>query len=263
MRSNRWFRVCGIAVVQAATTWSAALSADDQTLKTQIAAGAGVMIAPRYPGSSRYEVLPLPYFDVSDGGVEFNGIDDVRLRLFGLEHVEGGVITGYARGRQESDSPRLKGLGDITDGVVGGAFVRYREGPFSITGSYSGEVMGEDTGSKLSLDGELDLPITDWASAYVSADITYGDSHYMSANFGITPLQSMKSGLAAFDASAGLANAGIEAGVAVDFAASWRLFGSLRYERLLNDAAASPIVDTPNQAMATLGLAYTFDVKGF
>ena len=79
--------------------------------------------------------------------------------------------------------------------------------------------------------------------------------------FGVNAADSAASGLAVFDADAGFRDINFSPVLVLHLSRSWHVGAMLRFQRLLSDAADSPIVDDrgpPNQIIAALGLARTW-----
>ncbi len=73
-----------------------------------------------------------------------------------------------------------------------------------------------------------------------------GDRKVVSAYYGITPADSIASGLPAYSPGGGVQNAGVAALLMVPFGDRYGAGGFINYERVLGDAADSPLVDRAN-----------------
>ena len=65
-------------------------------------------------------------------------------------------------------------------------------------------------------------------------------------------------GFAYYNPGAGWENAAIEIGADWRVSGRWHLIASVAYQRLLGNAARSPIVQTPNQPSVLLGIGRQF-----
>lgn len=94
---------------------------------------------------------------------------------------------------------------------------------------------------------------------------SFATSEYMRTYFGVTPAESTRSGLGAYSPGGGIKGAGLEVSGRYELTEQWALVGLAYYERLIGDAAASPIVKAgnENQVTAKLGLSYKFRLKLF
>jgi outer membrane scaffolding protein for murein synthesis (MipA/OmpV family) len=94
-----------------------------------------------------------------------------------------------------------------------------------------------------------------------SLDTTWASSDYMKTFFGIDATQSANSGIAQYEAGSGFKHVGVSLIGDYSINHTWTGFASLRYKRLLGDAADSPIVATlgaRDQVTASVGIKYRF-----
>jgi MipA family protein len=260
---------CSVTAIICAGAIGAASAADDGGLKLQ--AGGFVGVAPLYEGSKDYRVIGAPIIaPAGDGGmdegtIQFRGPDDLRLRLFNFNGFEAGPLAGWRFARDEGDSERLRGLGDVDGSFVLGGYAAYRAGPFMPYVSYHHGVSGDDdTGGVLRFGTELRGKLTPGFSVTAKVGASYADDDYMDAYFTVTPAQSTasKAGLAAFDAQSGIKDVFFGLSGDVPIAANWSFKWAGTYSRLLGDAADSPVVESENQFYGGVGLTYTFN-SGF
>ncbi len=248
---------------------SPASAGDEGGLKLQ--AGGFVGVAPRYEGSKEYRVIGAPIIapagdgGMDDGTIQFRGPDDLRLRLFNYNGFEAGPLAGWRFARDESDSDRLRGLGDVDGSFVLGGYAAYRAGPFMPFVSYHHGVSGDDdTGGVLRFGTELRGKLAPGFSVTAKVGASYADDDYMDAYFTVTPAQSAasKAGLAAFDAESGIKDVFFGLSGDIPVATNWSFKWAGTYSRLLSDAAGSPITESENQFYGGVGLTYTFN-SGF
>ena len=89
--------------------------------------------------------------------------------------------------------------------------------------------------------------------------LTWANARQMRALYGVTPAAAMASGFAPYDTGGSAwENAAVE--IAGDWRVSgaWHLIATAAYQRLLARVARSPVVQTPNQTSALLGIALHF-----
>ena len=85
------------------------------------------------------------------------------------------------------------------------------------------------------------------------------DEDYSDAQYGVSPLESVASGLAAHDAGRGLVSAGVQGLVSRPIGRSkWRWTGILRVDGLLGDRGDSPIVESRAQAFGLISVTRPF-----
>jgi outer membrane protein len=236
-----------------------------------VGVGGSVGIKPRYEGSKEYRAFGFPLVmpklgnanSAFAGRVKFRGLDDVRFRAFEMGGFEFGPLAGYKFGRQEDDGDLLRGLGDVDNGLVLGAYAGYRFGTVLFDVSYNQIVTGDHNGYQIRFGAEVERKFTSRLSVIARVGSTFADDNYMSSNFGVSALQAYGSfaGLPAFDAEAGIKDVHFELGTATDLTDRWKLRVGGRYSRLLGDAADSPVIETKDQFSAIVGLSYRFDIR--
>jgi outer membrane scaffolding protein for murein synthesis (MipA/OmpV family) len=105
------------------------------------------------------------------------------------------------------------------------------------------------------------FPLCENLRSSLEASASWVNGNYMETYFGISPKQSLKSGLSQFGAEAGFKDLGITLGLDYMFTGSIGIGGRVQYKRLLGDAADSPIVDdegSADQIFSSLFLTYRF-----
>jgi outer membrane protein len=93
--------------------------------------------------------------------------------------------------------------------------------------------------------------------------VLFSDARYQRAYFGVTPRASLASGLPMYRPGGGIHGVALASGASYAFDSHWGLFGYARYERLVGDAAKSPIIrefGSRNQLSGGIGLNYTFTI---
>ncbi|MBU1209994.1 MAG: MipA/OmpV family protein [Alphaproteobacteria bacterium] len=231
--------------------------------------GGMVGVKPKYEGSDEYEAFGFPIVFPKFGGndlggrIKVRGADDVRFKLFEAGGFEIGPLAGYAFGRDEEDGDLLRGLGDVDDGLVLGAYAGYHVGPVLFDVSYHQIVTGNDDGYQIRFGAEVQRAFSASWRGTARVGTTFADDNYTDSYFGITRAQSLGSAarLAAYDADAGIKDVHLELGLTWDVSDRWQLKSGVRYGRLVGDAADSPIVESEDQFSALFGATYTFDVQ--
>jgi outer membrane protein len=234
-----------------------------QPYDLMIELGAGVQVRPDYPGSKNYEAWPtgfvtLHYLQLPGYGVVKDGRADLRGWSFGPSF-------NLQSQRKASDYPELFGLNDIDMTFELGAKVGYTFDwirPWVAAryglGGHSG-IVGE-TGLDFIFRAS---PVLLWS---IGPRATFANRDYMETYFGVTPAESALSGtLAAYSPGGGFKSVGAEFNFRYEFAPKWAVRGEFIYDKLIGDAADSPItqVGSENQFTAKLGLTYLFELKLF
>jgi outer membrane protein len=217
-------------------------------------------------GSDEYEAFGFPFiFPTFSGGpgffsrIDARGLDDIRFKAIDSHGFVAGPLVGYNLGRDEDDDDHLEGLGDVDGGVVAGGFVGYRLGPVLLDASFH-NTFGDDGGYLIRLGAEIERPIRERLMLTARIGATYADEDYMQNYFGVSAEQSGNSGLDAFEADSGFKDVFAELGLKAQLDSHWEARASLRYSRLIGDAADSPIVETEDQFIGLLGVSYKFDL---
>jgi outer membrane protein len=216
---------------------------------------------PAYEGAKDYKVYPAPLFALH------------YLWLPGLGEVKDGrpkegfsvsPSLRFIAKRNSDDYAALRGLNDVDASYELGGRFAYTFGMFRPWvavrygfGGYEGTV------------GEAGFDVVVRPSA--ETEVTFGprasfaSRDYMQTYFGVTAPEAARSGMSAYSPSAGLKGAGAEVIGRYQFTPQWAVIGSVAFERLLGDAADSPIAKAgdENQFTAKLGLSYRFGLKLF
>ena len=90
---------------------------------------------------------------------------------------------------------------------------------------------------------------------------SWADSDYMEKFYGITPEQSLASGLPEFVPSSGIMDASVQFGINQQLSSKWAAIIYTNYTLLFSDAAQSPIVEqagSPNQFIGGVFAVYSF-----
>jgi MipA family protein len=218
----------------------------------------GAMYAPKFEGSDELELVPFPmisatFFDritVDPGGLSVDVLESNGFKL----SVKGGL--GMGGGRDEDDSPHLKGLGDIDAGVDVGGQLSYEVGPVELYASVDKTFGGSD-----GLVGQIGANVSHFYNGFIlsaGASATFADDNHMESYFGVTAVQSARSGLRQYEASAGLKRFDIEASVTYMATENWLVRGQIGAGFLTGDAKNSPIVQTDLQPSGMLMVGYKF-----
>lgn len=222
----------------------------------------GPQLSPKYPGAKDLSITP--YFDLSREreGTEFTfeaGDESFGAPLVNAGNVAFGPSLGFIGKRTAADVGA--NLPNVSFTIEAGGFaqvsltpaVRVRvEGRKGLSG-HKGWV-GEVSADYVAREGD------DWLFS-IGPRVTLGDAKYTRAYFGVTPTAALSSGLPAFDADGGVQSVGVAAGYLRQLNKRWGLAAYARYDRLVGDAADSPVTRTRgsrSQPSVGLALSYTF-----
>lgn len=257
-----------LAASLGASAATSALAGDDAWFGdiAGVNVGGFVVVAPKYEGSSDYRAIGVPFVAPAFNGggrFQFKGPDDLRFRLLELNGFEAGPLAGWRFGRDEEDSRRLWGLGDVDGGLVVGGYMAYRVGFLKPFLSYHHQVTGGDAGGVVRFGSEAIWQLGRGSEIVGSVGASWADKRYMDAYFSVTPGQSAASsaGLPTYDADAGIKDVFVGATAKVALSELWTLQLSARYAHLVGDASDSPIAETSHQLTGGVGLTYRFDLR--
>jgi outer membrane scaffolding protein for murein synthesis (MipA/OmpV family) len=222
--------------------------------------GAGVGWAPAYLGADAYHARVLPLVLVSYRNLVFLSPAGLGVNLVNVDGFRAGPILGYQGGRDQGDDAHLYGLGDISPSLTAGVFAAYRTGPFRFYGTVRQAVTHTDNGIVGLLQADIVLPVLDNRQFLLSAgpELEFTNARYSQTWFGVTPAQSLQSGLPVYNAGAGVRDVGLHASLSYLYSPHvvLRVLGSVK--ELTGDDADSPIVQSKTQATIGFGAAYHF-----
>lgn len=249
-----------------------------QPFQAQI--GLGIAPLPEYEGSADYAATALPLVEISKPGAYFikgasintnDGLASMGLTLLHFSYSKdssrrmqilmGPLVRAY-RGRDESDSDVLGGLGNIEQSVGIGGFMELNTGAWHANLAVSPQDVGNDKEGKLAtFDIEYTTSINDGLKLSTGLSTSWADDNYMQEYFGVTGAQATQSGLPPFKSKADFKDVGLQLKASYALSPRWSFEGQIGYWRLLNDAADSPIVKdegSAGQVRSLVGFFYQF-----
>ncbi|MCE5336875.1 MAG: MipA/OmpV family protein [Desulfobacteraceae bacterium] len=231
--------------------------------------GGGLRVGPRYEGSSNYSVSPVPYLHVSWRDTVSLGIGGLNVNVLrDRDYVLGAGLT-YHPGRDEKGNSffgtdlfgsddRLKGLGDIDAAVGARLFGSYILGPVTFRGSLTKYMGSQNDGVLIDLGMAAPFHLANNIILSPGVRTTWASNSYMDTFFGVTPLQSSRSGFPAFDADSGIKDvtAGLNAMYLLD--RHWFVAADASIKQLMNDADRSPITEAGLSSTVGTVVGYHF-----
>ena len=202
---------------------------------------AGVQVSPAYFGSDDYELGPdlAARFDYVrfPGGFEYGSSRTVGFRT-------GWGLQGSFRyiGERERRRRDRRASTTSTWSAEAGLGVGYEQRNWRVFTDVRYGFVGHNAWvGEIGADA-IAYPI-EGLTLTAGPRLEFGDDRFAQTYFGISPDEFAASGLERYDASGGLLGAGIELGARYLFNERWGVEGAAGCDRLVNDAADSPITE--------------------
>lgn len=229
-----------------------------------VSVGGGAAFVPQFPGARDLKLRPLPLFDIRRIGTDavFEAPDEsADFALIKSDNLRIGPVIGLASGRDESDA--LVGIGDVGTTVEAGAFAEAYVTPKTRVRGEVRKGFGGHEGLVADLGADMIMGSLEKGAHYsFGPRLRLADAKYMRAFYGVDAGQSARTGLAFHDPSGGAHSAGAVATANYRINERWGIESYARYDRLLGDAADSPLVRSAvgsrNQFEFGLGATYSF-----
>lgn len=227
--------------------------------------GLGAQIRPEYLGSDGTEFAPLWDVAVARGSNQFDfeaPDDSFDIKLYSKNGFSFGPAANIAPGRDRSDvGARVEKLSTTVE--VGG-FVQYEVSDSIRLRTEVRQGIGGHDGLVASIGADHLWRQGDDYVFSVGPRLLLSDGNYQRAWFGVDSNSAVTSGLPEYRPDAGIHAVGATSAAFYQLSPRWGLFGFGRYERLVGDAADSPIVrelGSRNQFSAGAGLTYSFSIR--
>jgi len=252
-----------IAAAVLLPAWSSAIAQENHDLRVRV--GLGAQVRPEFIGADGTSVAPLAHINIARGTHQFGfgaPDDSPSIALFSKNGFSVGPA-GNIEGRRTSSDLGAP-VGSVPSTFEAGAFVQYMAGDsFRLRGELLKGVNGHEGlvgtigADKIWRDGDRYV-------FSIGPRVLFSDARYQRAYFGVTPAASVASGLPAYRPGGGVHAVALASGVSYALNDRWGLFGYGRYERLVGDAAKSPIIrelGSRHQLSGGIGLNYTFTIR--
>jgi outer membrane protein len=231
-----------------------------------VTVGGGAQIAPKFYGSEDYSIFPLPNFGLRREGapMPFEAPDDsFGIGILGQDSAFNFGPVGRLVSKREEDDVGAP-VGDVDLTIEVGGFVQAFVGRnFRLRGELRQAVNGHD-GLVGDLSADFIFRDDDNTIFSIGPRARWADNDFHDAYFGV-PVAIPASGLAAYNPGSGFYALGGRAGLTQRLGRNWGLFGYAGYDRLIGDAADSPIVrqlGSRDQFSGGGGLFIEFNVGG-
>ncbi|MEO6581309.1 MAG: MipA/OmpV family protein [Sphingomicrobium sp.] len=231
----------------------------------RVRVGLGGQLQPKFKGADDTEVAPLFDIDIARGDQQFRfeaPDDSFGIRLISGERFSAGPAANIESSRKNSDVGAP--VGKVPTTLEAGAFAEFQP---SDSLRVRGELLkgiGGHKGLVGSVGGDYIVRDGDHYVFSVGPRLLFSSGRYQSAYFGVDSEAAIASGLPVYRPGAGIHAVALASGLTYQFSERVGMFGFGRFERLVGDAAKSPIVrelGSRNQLSGGLGLSYTFTVR--
>lgn len=209
-----------------------------------------------YPSMSFRRASEKPKFSSPDDGISIDGITMAGLSLSPVFRFKGG--------RSGKDHYELAGIHQTKWSIESGIQATYWIGEnIRAKAEIRRGFRGKD-GFEASFGADFVKSFGGWTVA-VGPRLAIADASYMRYNFGVTAGDAMRNArVTEYKPAAGVKSVGAYASATYKFSESWATTVHGGYDRLVGNAAKSPIITklgTTNQYMIGLTVAYSFPVK--
>lgn len=234
-----------------------------------ITLGASLQFEPAYEGAKHLGFSGMPSLSWRRVGEPegFSAPDDgLDFALYETDRFQIGVVGDFKSGRYSGSERKFFGLRDVPWTIQAGVFAEYWLIP------ERWRVRAEVKQGFHGHHGIVADLSSDWVERIgrftLSAGprLSLGNASFMNRNFGISPAEAALNGLYwPYRAGGGAKSAGAAAAVSYAWSETWSTTVFARYDRLLDEAANSPLVrvnGSPNQATIGVSVNYSFQIGG-
>ena len=207
----------------------------------------------KYPGSSARQLHIYPLGEIVYRDTFFfkgDPIPGVTIRglgayLFKNEHwaITASLAPDFTQ-RHEQDDVRLRGLGNVATTMRAALAASYSRDWWRITGAVTQDLSkNKKEGVKGGFDFVATWHATERLTLSAGPGVTIANGENTRTFFGVTPLQSARSGYAVYDPSGGVQNIRLSVGMNYRISRSWFAGAFASESKLQGDAANSPFVE--------------------
>ena len=220
----------------------------------------GPQLVPSFPGSDGHSVRPLVDFSSARGDAPF--AFEAPDESFGFPVVDlGGVQFGTALGVEGGRKFDGVALGETDTAFELGGFAQ-----LAILPELRARVeVRRGLGGHKAWVGTAGLDLIarsgDRHVFSIGPRARFAVARYQRAYFGVTPGEAAATGLSAYRPGGGIHAVGATVGYLAQVTDRWGIYSYAKYDRLIGDAADSPVVrqlGSRDQFSGGLGLSYTF-----
>lgn len=254
--------VCMTAGIASAATISEFEGIAEPTEKNiAFKVGLGLATAPDYEGSKDYEAVAVPFASiVAKNGMSAELIGNVlRASVIPSKEWHFGPLLRYRAERNDVENDQVDRMDKVDAAIEMGAYAGFDINHWNFkvdlthdaSGVYNGTLAGVSLGYTWLTARQCTLTL--------NASVSFADAKYMETYFGVNSGNRGHSSLDSFNPSAGVKDVGATAIFGHKFNEKWGVTSALRYTRLVNDAADSPLVsDEGSENQILFGVLGTY-----
>src|SRR5258708_6679884 len=229
--------------------------------------GVGGEYKPDFEGSKHSMLSPVPIFSIRRAGSaeQFHSPrDGASIALIDFGDLRAGPAAKFRSSRKANNYSELNGLGDVKTTVELGGFVEYFPVDWFRTRAEIRQGLGGHQGVVADFSADVIVPVLQRFTISAGPRFTWECTKATSPYFGIHAAQAMPTGLPVFNAKCGghAVAPGAQGSYRID--PHWEVRSYVEYDRLLGDAAKSPLAalrGSVNTTTVGIGPSYSFDFK--
>ncbi|WP_419736116.1 MipA/OmpV family protein [Pseudomonas sp. COR18] len=233
--------------------------------KTDVTLGMGVAIVPRYMGADEYRHQWVPTLSLQRGLLFIDSTRGLGLQWQSPSGFSASAALNYDFGRSDKNtssrpgSNELEGMGSVAGATVADFTLAQQLLPWlSVSAEAELRTAGQKRGNRYRLGVEGIVYHNPRDTVAVDIDAHAGDGRYNQTYFGVSSLQSQRSGFSRFQADGGIYAYSMALNWQHMFDAHWSTVASLGASHYTDQAGASPLVETHLEATGLLALNYSF-----
>jgi outer membrane protein len=232
-----------------------------------VTVGANGGAQPDFEGAKRDRFSASPIFSIHRVGSAdrfTSPRDSASFALIDFGGFRAGPAGKLRPARTAASYSELNGLGDVKLAVEVGGFAEYFPVDWFRARVEVRRGFGGHDGVVADFSADAIVPVAQRFAWSGGPRFTLQDTRATAPYFSVTAAQALASGLPAFDAKGGGHAVGAGTQLRYQISPQWEAHSFVEYDRLLGDAAASPLVTlrgSRNQVSVGLGASYSFDVR--
>ena len=234
-----------------------------------VTVGAYGLIAPKFEGAKHNELTGRPIFsirspgdrvwlDMPNDGIEYEFYETDNFRAgavgnFRFERLTDSLVRGYRR------------VSSIDISLEGGGFAEFWPAKWLRTRAEVRDSFVGANGFVADLSADfVSHPFNDRWTATVGPRMSIADQEFMESYYGVSPSQSVTSGLGVYHPKGGVRSFGAGTSLRYQWNDRWTTLGYVEYTHLGQIPGDSPLIDdrgTQDQITVGLGVKYDFYVN--